>query len=178
MDLGSALTHAVGWRWTPCIAPFLGSVAFVTFCITVVPDDIGPMNGPTRPSHEPADVGAALAPTIGTSGLEPPNKSDAPSPRERRGADPRPRVNEASHTIQSFFRPAEPLPLAPPDPDPGEPAAPPPPPAPTATIFTLPELPPVAAPTPVSSPPSVAVPTDEGVPTVPSPDTASGSPTP
>jgi len=168
MDLGSTITRAIGWRWTPCVAPLLGSIAFVVFCIAVVPDDIGPLNGPSRSSSDRGDSNPAAEPSPDTPLVDPTSTSAAASPRRHRDA-PTPRVtSKTSDTIQSFFRTREALPVEPADPDPGEPAAPPPPPPPTATIFTLPEPPPAATPPSVVTPPSeLAVPSAEQVPAAP-----------
>jgi len=140
------------WRWTPCVAPVMGSVVIALLTLAVVPDEIqgiGTSSGPIalRSKHGPTTDGAA---DDGSDGATAPGvTSTAHHPGVGHG---RPRM--PADAVQGFFHKAQELPVEPVDPTPQAPPAEPPPPPPTATVFTLPDPAPAAAalaapPTPV-----------------------------
>jgi hypothetical protein len=131
MELVAVFRRVVVWRWTPCVAPVVGSVLIALLTLAVVPEEIG--GAGASPLALRAKKGSA---------------SDLPAEDTAtiRGATPgahpgvgngRPRM--AADAVQGFFHQAQELPIEPVDPTPQAPPPEPPPPAPTATVFTLPE---------------------------------------
>jgi hypothetical protein len=137
------------WRWTPCVAPVMGSVMIALLTLAVVPDEIGGVgtgSGPIalRSKRGPTTDGMTDEGTVGDSA------PGATTPGRHPGVGQgRPRM--PADAVQGFFHKAQELPIEPVDPNPPPPPAEPPPPPPTATVFTLPE-PPLAAP-PLAAPP-------------------------
>jgi hypothetical protein len=148
--------RVVTWRWTPCVAPVMGSVLIALLTLLVVPEEIGGSGagtgsralrgkGDKAPDSGSDDTGSGTNP----DGITPARHSGVGNGRPRPAAD----------AIQGFFHQAQELPITPVDPtlQPEPPA--PPPPAPTATVFTLPE-PAVAATPPLVLEPGTLPPPD------------------
>ncbi len=146
MELLAFVRRVIAWRWTPCVAPVLGSVLIALLTLAVIPNEIGQASSASGPLALRAkrDTGT----DTDTENPEPEDGSTALGARTRTaGAHGRPRM--AADAVQGFFHKAQDLPIEPVDPTPQAPPPEPPPPAPTATVFTLPETGLAAAPPPV-----------------------------
>src|SRR5262245_2593337 len=150
------IVRIVRWRWTPCVALVLGSLAFVLAAFAIIPERIGGISVQSQ-RRVAFDVGqrlpsGALRNDLSgeiSGGAKPSLVSPiVPSPVAQEAVSVPPvRTANGSLVVQSLFPstpPAE-LPVAPPDPSPPPPPEPPPPPAPSATIYTLPAPPPPPA---------------------------------
>lgn len=126
----------VVWRWTPCVAPVMGSVLIALLTLALVPDEIGGMSSGTGPLALRAKRDTSSDTPADGSGAESSPASDGTEPPRHPGSG-RPRM--PADNVQGFFHKAQELPIEPVDPNPQPPPAEPPPPAPTATVYTLPE---------------------------------------
>jgi len=136
--------RVVAWRWTPCVAPVMGSVSIALLTLALVPEEIGSGSAATgplalRPKHDvTSDAASNDMAEDGVAAPGAPGAARLPS-RAHLGAD----------GVQGFFHKPQDLPVAPVDPTPAPPPPEPPPPAATATVYTLPEATVVPPPAPV-----------------------------
>jgi len=145
-----SILRVIGWRWTPCLALVMGSLAFVALAFAVIPERIGPIAARSatpgddtpfglRPStHRTRDTRSEVQ-----ASLMSPTLPAAPEP-----APPSADRTSNRSAVESLFPSTPPLqlPVAPPDPSPPPPPEPPPAPAPATTINTLPSAPPPVQP--------------------------------
>jgi hypothetical protein len=123
------------WRWAPCVALTVGSLAYVGLAVLIIPSQIdgsaASANGATSLNSPP------LPSTAFASSLTQTSFSPAPTMHEPMRRPPPPPVNNDPGTVRRGFSPPIEQPEAPP---------PPPPPAPVETAPTPP--PPAAQPAP------------------------------
>lgn len=136
MDPLALFRRVMAWRWTPCVAPVLGSLSMALVTLAVIPDEIGgaSSSGPLA-LRDKKDASSSTAPgnapdAPDTTGLNASSRRTSSDIRHRALADP----------VQGFFHKPQELPIEPVDPEPPPPAPEPPPPA-----ATLPEPMPPAA---------------------------------
>jgi hypothetical protein len=104
MDPRPTLARFFAWRWTPCVAPVVGSLSFVVLCIAVVPDDIGPVTAsPTGAVPTKSVAGSTELGTSSDDDAAGPNEDSPRSPARHRLA-PTPRItSRTTGALGSFL---------------------------------------------------------------------------
>lgn len=139
MELLAFVRRVIAWRWTPCVAPVMGSILIALLTLAVVPDEIGGAGTGTGPLALRAKADANADTTGDDTSAEGAPGAAAAAARHPGVGNGRPRM--PADSVQGFFHKAQELPIEPVDPTPQPPPPEPPPPAPTATVFTLPDVP-------------------------------------
>ena len=148
-----SIVRVLGWRWTPCVALVMGSLAFVALAFAIIPERIGPVAARSPAPGDDTPFGVRSS-SHGSRDTRPEVQAALMSPALPAAPAPQPAPLSADRSgnrsaVESLFPSTPPiqLPVAPPDPSPPPPPEPPPPAAPSATIYTLP-----SAPAPVQPP--------------------------
>lgn len=134
----TALTRIIHWRWAPCIAPVVGSLAFITLAITFIPDELG-ANGDGEADSESSSSDESATEARSSE----PRKTGTAARRPRRTPRSTPQAAPADPNVEGLFA-APTVELPPPLEEPPPPAAPEPAPAPTE--IAVPDSPPAEAP--------------------------------
>jgi hypothetical protein len=136
--------RVLSWRWTPCVAPVMGSVFIALLTLAVVPDEIGGTGAPSGALALRSKNAAASS--TASEDPESDGAASGPTTPARRGGVGNARSRVPSDTAQGMFQNAQELPSEPVDP--AQPPPPQPPVALPANGFTLPPEPAIQPPLP------------------------------
>jgi len=150
MEPVAVFQRVVAWRWTPCVAPVMGSVLIALLTLAVVPEEIGGSGASSGALALRAKRGLTSDNPVDDTADGTAASGDTTPARHPGVGNGRPRM--PADAVQGFFHKAQELPIEPVDPTPPAPPPEPPPPVPTATVFTLPEPVIQAAPPPPAVP--------------------------